>query len=214
MSSCDRLSQASYSCCRSSVTEQGRIVGLREAGRHIDGLLHMLGTMYRWCVVAFSSVLWNTPSFVDQVPGGRIVQTHVKIDVLCEQRWPLEQHSGKISGHMLHLLCHQGPSEPSACSRTQITCASGQATTYTTTPPITATLVPLKCHWRVEWRSVVFSGRVGSICMRVIDVHVYGRDQVSVIFRSAFAHDTPHLMLHGMGSHQLYLAVTFSVSAG
>ena len=27
--------------------EQGRIVGLREVDEHIDGLLHILGTMYR-----------------------------------------------------------------------------------------------------------------------------------------------------------------------
>ena len=31
---------------------------------------------------------------------------------------------------------------------------------------------------------------VGSVCMRVMDVHVYDIDLVSVIFRSAFVHDT------------------------
>ena len=31
---------------------------------------------------------------------------------------------------------------------------------------------------------------VGSVCMLVMDVHVYGVDLVRVIFRSAFAHDT------------------------
>lgn len=75
----------------------------------IDGLLHMLGTMYRWCVAAFSSGLWNIPTPVDQAPDVRVVQTHVKIDALCEQRWPTEHHPGTKSGHMLHLLCHQGP---------------------------------------------------------------------------------------------------------
>ena len=36
-------------------------------------------------------------------------------------------------------------------------CASGQATSYTTTPPSTATLVCERVNWRVEWCSVVFS---------------------------------------------------------
>ena len=69
----------------------------------------MLGTMYRWCVAAFSSDLCNIHTPVDQVLDGRVVQTHVNIDALCEQRWPPEQHPGKKSGHMLVLLCHQGP---------------------------------------------------------------------------------------------------------
>ena len=43
-----------------------------------------------------------------------------------------------------------------------------------------------------EWNDVLFSSlmRVGSVCMRVMDVHVYGIGLVSVIFRSVFAHDT------------------------
>ena len=31
---------------------------------------------------------------------------------------------------------------------------------------------------------------VGSVCMQVMDIHVYGIDLVSVIFQSAFIHDT------------------------
>ena len=43
-----------------------------------------------------------------------------------------------------------------------------------------------------EWNDTLSSSgmRVGSVCMRVIDVHVYGIDLVSVIFQSAFAHNT------------------------
>ena len=88
--------------------ELGRIVGLRESGwtyRRIAA--KVLGTMIRLCVAAFSSGLWNIPTPVRQVLG-RVVQTHVKIDAFCEQRWPPEQHPGKKSGHMLHLLCHLG----------------------------------------------------------------------------------------------------------
>ena len=88
--------------------EWGRIVGLQEA-RHIDGLLHMLDTVYWWCVAASSTDLWNIYIPIDQVLEGHLVQMHVKIDPLCEQRWPSEQHPGKKSGHMLHLLYYQGP---------------------------------------------------------------------------------------------------------
>ena len=73
---------------------------------YTDGMLHMLGIMYRWCVAAFSSDLWNIPTQVDQVMDGRVAQTNVNIDALCQQIWPPEQHEGKKSEHMLHLLCH------------------------------------------------------------------------------------------------------------
>ena len=63
-----------------------------------------------------------------------------------------------------------------------------------------------RVDWRVQWRSAVSSYFV---CMRVMDVHVYGVDLMSVIFRSSFAHDR----LHGVGGHPLQLAVTFNVSA-
>ena len=43
-----------------------------------------------------------------------------------------------------------------------------------------------------EWKGALLSSvmRVGSVCMGVMDLHKYGVDLVSVIFRSAFAHDT------------------------
>ena len=91
--------------------ERYRIEGLREAGwkyRRID-VQYMFVIMYRRFVAAFSCGLWNIPAPVDLVLDGRVVQTHVKIDAFCEQRWPPEQHPGKKSGHMLHLLCSQGP---------------------------------------------------------------------------------------------------------
>ena len=87
----------------------GRIVGLREAGWTNRRIAAMLGTMYQWCVAAFSSGLWNIPTPVHQVLDGRVVQTHVKIDSLCKQSWPPEQHPGKKSEYMSRLLCHQGP---------------------------------------------------------------------------------------------------------
>ena len=87
--------------------EWGCIVGLREAWWNIDELLHMMGPIYWWCVSAFNSGLWDIPASIDHVLDGRIVEVHVKIDILCEQRWLPEQHPGKKSGHRLHLLCHQ-----------------------------------------------------------------------------------------------------------
>ena len=74
---------------------QGCIIGLWKAG-----LLHMLGTMYQWCVAALSSGLWNILTPVDQVLDGL---------TFCKQGWPPKQHPGKKFGYMLHLLCHQGP---------------------------------------------------------------------------------------------------------
>ena len=43
--------------------------------------------------------------------------------------------------------------------------------------------------------------RVGSVCTRVMDVHVYGVDLVSAIFQSAFVQDTlAPARLHGVGT--------------
>ena len=82
---------------------------------HTDGLLHMSGTLYPWCVAAFSNGTWNIPTLVNQVLDGRLVQTYVNINALCEQRWSPEQHPEKKSGHMLHLLFHQGSVELRSC---------------------------------------------------------------------------------------------------
>ena len=66
-----------------------------------------------------------------------------------------------------------------------------------------------------EWNGTQLSPvmRVGFVCMQVMDVKVYGEDLVSIIFQSAFVHDTqPHLRLRGVGaisynlwSHFLFL---------
>ena len=42
-----------------------------ELDGHVAGLLSMLGTVYQWCVAAFSSGLWNIPTPVDKVLDGR-----------------------------------------------------------------------------------------------------------------------------------------------
>ena len=115
----------------------------------------MLDTLYRWCVAAFSSGLWNITSPFYQVLDSHIVQMHVKFNSLCEQQWAAQTASRE--GIFQSCCVTKNYWELSACSRTRITCASGQATTYTTTPPVTATLVSWKSRVSVEWRSVVFS---------------------------------------------------------
>ena len=69
------------------------------------------------------------------------------------------------------------------------------------------------------WNGALLSSvtRVGSVCMRVLHVHVYGADLVSVIFRSAFAHDTlapPQAATMGVAGHRLQFSDTFGVYAG
>ena len=55
-----------------------------------------------------------------------------------------------------------------------------------------------------KWNGTLLSSvvRVGSICMRVMDIYMYGVDLVSIIFWSAFAHDTqapPQASWYGRG---------------
>ena len=68
-----------------------------------------------------------------------------------------------------------------------------------------------------EWNGALLSSvmRVGSVCMWVMDIHVYGVDLVSIIIWIAFPHETQaYFRLHGVGDHQLQLMLTFGVSAG
>ena len=98
MSSCDSLSQASCTCCHNSAIWTGS--HCRPAGSWMDvstDCCTMLGTVYRWCVAAFSSGLWNIPIPIDQVLDGYVIQMHIKMDALRKQWWPPEQHPGKKS---------------------------------------------------------------------------------------------------------------------
>ena len=189
--------------------EQGCIVGL---GSWMDISMDYC-TMYQWCVAAVSSGLWNIPTPVDQVLDDCIAQMHVKINTLCKQKW---LYSGKKSRHMLYLLCHQGPLELSAYSRTQITCASGQATTYTTTPPSILFWCCERVDWGVKWHSVVFSDE-SRFClyMRVMDVHVRcrpGEHRFPECIRPWHTGPISGFML--WWDFQLQLTVRFGVSAG
>ena len=141
-----------------------------------NGLLHMLGSMYRWCVAAFSSVLWNIPTSVDQVLDGRVVQMHVKIDALCEQWWTPEQHPGKKSGQMLHLSYHKGPLGTVCLQQDSdhVCLWPGYYLHHDTAKHSYSGVVRKSTG---EWNGALLSSvvRVGSVCMRLMDVHVYGR---------------------------------------
>ena len=76
---------------------------------NIDGLLHMLCTMYRWCVAALSSGLWNIPTPVDQVLDGRVklnehrrIAAHVVHNVSavcrCFEQWSVEHSHSRRPG--------------------------------------------------------------------------------------------------------------------
>ena len=132
-------------------------VALQVCGKldgHIDGLPHMLGTMYQWCVVVSAMVCGNShirrPGYVRPV-----VQTHAKIHAWCEQRWLPKHHLGKKSGHMLHLLWHQGPLETMWLQKDSdhVCLWPGY---HTTTPTSTATLVSWKSRLESGMSSVVF----------------------------------------------------------
>ena len=62
--------------------EQGRIIGLREAGMDISTDCCTCWTQCIGDVAVFSSGMWNIPTLVDQVLDNRIVQTQAKIDTV------------------------------------------------------------------------------------------------------------------------------------
>ena len=137
----------------------------------------MLGTVYRWCVADFSSDLWNIPTPIDQVLDGHIVQSHVKIDALCEQWWLPKQHPGKKSRHMLHLLCHQGLLG-SVCLQQDsdhVCLWPGYHLHHDTTKHDYSGVLK---EFSGDWNGALLSSvmRVGSVCMRVMDIHVFSID--------------------------------------
>ena len=123
---------------------------------------------------------------------------------------------GKKSGHMLHLLYDQG--------KLGTICFHQGSDHVCLWPRYHLHHDIVKHDYRGvvkettgEWNGALLSSVmiVGSICMGMMDVHVYGVDLVSVIFRSAFSEDTqvpPQASWYE--GHQLQLAVTFGVSAG
>ena len=139
------------------------------------------------------------------------------IDALCEQRWPTEQHPGKKDGHMLHVLYHQGPWE-TVClqqSLNHVCLWPGYQLEHDTAKHGYSGVMK---ESNGKWNGALLSSvmRIGYICMQVMDVHLYGVDLMSFVFRGVPSPTThrPHLRLHGVWGYQLELAVTFGVSSG
>ena len=110
----------------------------------------MLGTMFRWCITAFSSGLWNIPTSVDQVRDGRLVQMHVKIDAFCEQRGKKSVTccSSVLPRTIGNCLLAAGLRSRVPLARLPLTPGHHQAQLLWRRERV---------DWRVEWRSVVFS---------------------------------------------------------
>ena len=147
----------------------------------------MLSTMKRWCVAAFCSGLWDIPTPVDQILDSHIVWTH-------EQWWLPEQNPGKKSGHILHLLCHQGPLGTVCLQQNSdhVWPWSGYHLYHNTAKHGYSGVVRESIG---EWNGTLLSSvmRVGSAYIRVMDIHMYGIDVVSVIFQSAITPETQAL---------------------
>ena len=86
---------------------------------HNDGLLHTLGTMYRWCVAAFSSGLWNIFTSVDQVLDGRLYRRTSRSTHCARSRGRPSSIKGRNPGTCCTCCVTKDHWEPSACSRTQ-----------------------------------------------------------------------------------------------
>ena len=124
-----------------------------------------------------------------------------------------EQHPGKKSGHMLHLKYHQGPLG-TVCLQ-QDSAHVFLCSDYHCTAKHDYSGVVKESTGERNGALLSTVMRVGSVCMRVMDIHVYGVDLVSVIFRSAFVQATQSTpQASWRGGHQLQLAVTVGVSAG
>ena len=141
-------------------------------------------------VVCCCSQQWSEEYSHTRRPGsGRPRITDASQDrALCEQRWPPEHHLGKKS---LHLLCHQEPLGTVYLQQDSdhVCLWPGYHLHHDTAKHGYSGVVKKQTG---EWNGalLLLVMRVGSICMRVMDVHVYGVDLVSVIFRSAYVHDT------------------------
>ena len=133
----------------------------------------MLGTINRRCVSAYSCGLCNIPTPIDQVLDGPIVQTHVKIDALCELRKPPEQHPGKKSWHMMHLLRQQGPLRTVCLQQVSdhmCLCPDYHSHHNAAKQDYSGVVKESTGEWNGALLSSVI--RVGYVCMRVMDVHL------------------------------------------
>ena len=171
----------------------------------------MLGTIYWWCVAAFSSGLWNIPTPVDQVLDDSVYR-FTSISTPCASSVATRKASREeirarvapdVHQRPLGTVCLQQDSE-------HVCLWPG----YHDTAKHGYSSVAEESTGERNGALLSSAMRVGSICMRVMDVHVYGVGLVSVIFRSAFAHyiQIPP-QASWCGGHKLQLVVRSGVSA-
>ena len=126
--------------------------------------------------------------------------------IQCEQWWPPKQHPGK-SGHMLHLLCHQG-SLGTICLQqdSDHVCLRPGYHLHHNTAKHGYSVIVKESTGELNGTLLFSVMRVGSVCMRVIDIHTYGIDLVGIIFgvHSPMTHGlTSGFMVWGAISYNL-----------
>ena len=194
--------------------ERDRSVNLQENGWTYRRIAAHLG--HNVSVVCRCFQQWSMEHSHDCRPGsGRLHSTDAPQDwrivrvVVAARTDPV-----KKSRHMLHLLCHQGPLGTVCLQQnSDHVCLwpgyhihhDGHQWPEMLTHPKTSNIHTYLLHDTAkhgyfgvekestgEWNGTLLSSvmRVDSVCMWVIDVHMYGIDLVRVIFQSAFAHDT------------------------
>ena len=156
--------------------QRGRLVGLQEAEWMYRRISAHVG--HNVSVVCSCFQQWSLELSHTLRPGSgwpcTVVQMHIKIDALCEQQWLLP---GKKSRHMLHLLCHQGPLGTICLQQdSDHMCFWPGNHLYHDTAKngYSGVVKVLTGACNDALLSSVL--RVGSVCMRVMNVHVYGVD--------------------------------------
>ena len=121
--------------------ERGRIVGLWEAGWTYRRTAAHAG--HNVSVVSRCFQQWSVEHSHTHRPGSeRLRRTDAHQTRLCASSSGRRNRIlGRNPGTCCTCCVTEDHWKPSVCSRTQITCASGQATTSTTTAPSFATLV-------------------------------------------------------------------------
>ena len=215
MLSCDRLSQTSCTCCRNSVIERGRIVGLREAGWTYRRIAAHVG--HNISVVCRCFQQWSVEySHTRRLGSGRLHGIDARYDRRIMRAAVARAASRK------EIWSDAAPVLSPRTTGNCLLAAGLRSRVSLARLPLTSRHRQVRllwCHERVDKRVEVtlLSSvmRVGSVCMWMMVIQMHGIDLVSVVFWSAFAHNTQILpQASWYGGHQLQLAVIFGISAG
>ena len=184
---------------------RSRIVGFREVGLTYRRISAHVGPNVSVVCCCFRQ--WSVEHFHTRRPGsGRPLSTDARQDrriMRAAVAARIVPYPGNKSGYMFHLLCHQEPLRI-VCLQQNLdhACLWPGYHSHHDTPKHGYSVIVNESTG--EWNGPLLSSvmRVSSVCMRVMEVHVYGVDLVSVIFRSALPKThRPHLRLHGVREH-------------